>query len=307
LEVQMLDLQAAAQLGLDQVYLNTFRQLNTNYLKPNISVPAGGRPGAFPTIGSRPIGGQQNFGIQQSNGGEEGGDYSAIPGEPGRDYPIYSEIPTTSFDCNNQLWPGYYADVEAQCQVFHICAMNKTFDFLCPNGTIFSQENLVCVWWNQFECSNAPNLYGNNAGIYDYSQNGASAQPNGIQADAFPSAQKPIATGFGGRPSIGTNRPGVANTVGFAPSQTSPGVSFPVSATSPQAQRPTGSVASAFPSFPSTTIPQGAAASYPIRPNPVGTVGTGYPSGQPGFSTQSDQFAVTGQNPTRDYLPPRQG
>lgn len=72
--------------------------------------------------------------------------------------------------------PGYYADVEAQCQVFHICALNTTFNFLCPNGTIFSQEHLVCVWWNQFDCNSAPSLFGNNANIYDYSKNGQQSQ-----------------------------------------------------------------------------------------------------------------------------------
>ena len=39
---------------------------------------------------------------------------------------------------------GYYADPEAECQVFHICSddgqggMTK-YSFLCPNGTIFNQ------------------------------------------------------------------------------------------------------------------------------------------------------------------------
>jgi hypothetical protein len=40
----------------------------------------------------------------------------ALPGTPGTDYPIYARVPKTSFDCKNQEWPGYYADVEAQCQ-----------------------------------------------------------------------------------------------------------------------------------------------------------------------------------------------
>ncbi|KAF5291952.1 hypothetical protein FQR65_LT11352 [Abscondita terminalis] len=103
---------------------------------------------------------------------QEDGDYSAIPGEPDIDYPIYSYIPETSFKCEDQQYPGYYADVEARCQVFHICANNKMYDFLCPNGTVFHQEYLVCVWWNQFDCNSAPSLYGINANIYDYSKQG---------------------------------------------------------------------------------------------------------------------------------------
>lgn len=117
------------------------------------------------------------------DGSYAGGDFSAIPGTAGVDYTIYSEIPKTSFDCKQQQFPGYYADVEAQCQVFHICALNTTFDFLCPNGTIFSQEHLVCVWWNQFDCNSAPSLYGNNAYIYDYSKTGNSGSSLQTQND----------------------------------------------------------------------------------------------------------------------------
>lgn len=80
---------------------------------------------------------QGGSGNSQNDGQYPGGDYSAIPGNPGVDYPVFSEIPQTSFDCKQQQFPGYYADVEAQCQVFHICALNTTFNFLCPNGTIF--------------------------------------------------------------------------------------------------------------------------------------------------------------------------
>lgn len=139
----------------------------------------------------------------ENDGSYPGGDYSAIPGVAGVDYPIYTEIPKTSFDCKNQQFPGYYADVEAQCQVFHICALNTTFDFLCPNGTIFSQENLVCVWWNQFDCNSAPSLYGNNAYIYDYSKTGQS------QENQSPSRN------FGGAPASGTSFDG-AQGPGFS-------------------------------------------------------------------------------------------
>lgn len=42
----------------------------------------------------------------------------AIPGEPDEDYPILSRANlTTNFNCRDQKWPGYYADVEARCQV----------------------------------------------------------------------------------------------------------------------------------------------------------------------------------------------
>ncbi|XP_066152173.1 putative uncharacterized protein DDB_G0286901 isoform X2 [Euwallacea fornicatus] len=110
------------------------------------------------------------------------GDYSAIPGQPDQDYPVLSSVPETSFSCEQQEYPGYYADIETRCQVFHICVNNKTYDFLCPNGTIFHQEYLVCVWWNLFDCTSAPSFYSINSNIYDYSIKGAKQQTGAIPA-----------------------------------------------------------------------------------------------------------------------------
>lgn len=41
----------------------------------------------------------------------------ALPGTPGQDYPIFGAIPRTAFNCGEHKWPGYYADIETQCQV----------------------------------------------------------------------------------------------------------------------------------------------------------------------------------------------
>lgn len=139
---------------------------------------------------------QGQFSGSNNDDGSGNGDYSAIPGIAGADYPIFAEIPRTSFDCKTQAFPGYYADVEAQCQVFHVCALNRTYDFLCPNGTIFSQESLVCVWWNQFDCQSAPGLFGNNAYIYDYSKNGQ--QSNSGNNGGFQSQGGNAGSGFSG-------------------------------------------------------------------------------------------------------------
>ncbi|XP_075216020.1 uncharacterized protein LOC142321645 [Lycorma delicatula] len=75
-------------------------------------------------------------------------------GKAGVDYPIYHTIPKTSFSCNN-LSPGYYADKETRCQVFHMCFPSiymKKQSFLCPNGSVFSQELLTCEWWTKADC-----------------------------------------------------------------------------------------------------------------------------------------------------------
>ena len=41
-----------------------------------------------------------------------------IPGEAGTDYPVYTEVPDTGFNCaQQQFLPGIYADIQADCQV----------------------------------------------------------------------------------------------------------------------------------------------------------------------------------------------
>ena len=99
-----------------------------------------------------------NDGGHHSSGGDDvwpDGYKGVIPGEEGVDYPVYNTIPETSFACSDQQYSGYYADVDTRCQVFHVCLRRATrrsiekWSFLCPNGTVFSQENFVCVWWNQ--------------------------------------------------------------------------------------------------------------------------------------------------------------
>eukprot|EP00095_Tigriopus_kingsejongensis_P001258 snap_masked-scaffold374_size191929-processed-gene-0.12 protein:Tk01258 transcript:snap_masked-scaffold374_size191929-processed-gene-0.12-mRNA-1 annotation:"conserved hypothetical protein" len=62
---------------------------------------------------------------------------------------------------------GYYADPEAQCQVFHICTADgfgglAKYSFLCPNGTTFNQNYFICDWWFNFDCAEAESLYSRN-------------------------------------------------------------------------------------------------------------------------------------------------
>merc|ERR1711874_875951 len=95
---------------------------------------------------------------------------NAVPGVPGEDYPIFSEAPETAFSCDGQIDGGYYADEEAQCQVFHICTADGAgglakYSFLCPNGTIFNQNYFICDWWFNFDCAQAEDLYSLNDDI----------------------------------------------------------------------------------------------------------------------------------------------
>jgi len=123
----------------------------------------GGNSGGFGASGGGYEGGADGAGNDPA-GGNGGSLEETIPGIPGDDYPIFAEVPETSFLCDGQADGGYYADPEAECQAFHICANDGNggltkYSFLCPNGTIFQQQYFVCDWWFNVDCSLAESLY----------------------------------------------------------------------------------------------------------------------------------------------------
>lgn len=77
---------------------------------------------------------------------------------------------TDSFSCENRGY-GYYADVENECQIFHVClpVMNaderkeRTFrwSFICPEETVFSQVVFTCVRMEDMpnECKDSEQYY----------------------------------------------------------------------------------------------------------------------------------------------------
>ncbi|XP_035210608.1 uncharacterized protein LOC118184958 [Stegodyphus dumicola] len=84
-----------------------------------------------------------------------------IPGQAGVDYPVHAFVPLeTSFQCKDYDYAGYFADIEADCQAYHVCFPDgRNASFLCVNGTVFHQRYFVCDWWFHFNCSHAPSLY----------------------------------------------------------------------------------------------------------------------------------------------------
>ncbi|XP_058817773.1 uncharacterized protein LOC131681083 [Topomyia yanbarensis] len=91
-------------------------------------------------------------------------DFNKIPGVPGVDYPIYHEVPHTSFSCDHvPAVPGMYANVETGCQAYHTCHDGREgpqgASFLCTNGTVFNQKEFACDWWYNVKCEEAPSLY----------------------------------------------------------------------------------------------------------------------------------------------------
>ena len=52
-------------------------------------------------------------------------------------------------------------------QVFHVCDMSGRQDsFLCPNGTIFSQQLFACDWWYNVKCSATRQHYQLNSNLF---------------------------------------------------------------------------------------------------------------------------------------------
>lgn len=104
------------------------------------------------------------FPIQLTGAYDSDGD--GIIGAAGKDYPNFAKIPVTSFDCKGLL-PGFYSDVEAACQVYHVCqpGQRKT-SFLCNNGTIFNQKVFTCDWWYQVACEESQEFYKLNELMY---------------------------------------------------------------------------------------------------------------------------------------------
>ncbi|XP_067004664.1 U-scoloptoxin(01)-Er1a-like [Anabrus simplex] len=85
----------------------------------------------------------------------------------GVNYPTYDTVPPgLSFTCQGR-GPGYYADPEAQCQVWHWCLPNgQKYSFLCPNGTVFNQNVRVCDWYYNVDCASSPDRYSINDDLY---------------------------------------------------------------------------------------------------------------------------------------------
>ncbi|CAB0009639.1 unnamed protein product [Nesidiocoris tenuis] len=88
-------------------------------------------------------------------------------GRPGTDYPVLGIVPYTDFYCDEQEYPGFFADMDTRCQAWHYCDIDgRQASFLCPNGTQFSQAFFICDWWFNVRCDLSKDLYKINARLY---------------------------------------------------------------------------------------------------------------------------------------------
>lgn len=75
---------------------------------------------------------------------------------------LFTKINSEKFSCEGRA-SGYYADVDAGCQVYHMCdGLGRQFSYSCPNTTLFQQRMLICDHWYMVSCSKSESDYNAN-------------------------------------------------------------------------------------------------------------------------------------------------
>ncbi|TRY68772.1 hypothetical protein TCAL_06196 [Tigriopus californicus] len=73
----------------------------------------------------------------------------------------WEEFPnaTFTFDCTDRSI-GFYADLEFDCQIFHLCdAAGRRVPYMCDKMTAFNQKYRVCDWAYNVDCETSPDWY----------------------------------------------------------------------------------------------------------------------------------------------------
>ncbi|TDG53301.1 hypothetical protein AWZ03_000116 [Drosophila navojoa] len=107
---------------------------------------------------------------------------------------------TDNFSCANKSY-GYYADVENDCQIFHVClpvtyadGKENTFrwSFICPEETIFSQESFTCMRREDMtiDCEESYRYYELNSNFGLPAEEEKSPAPAAAAATAAPAPQQ---------------------------------------------------------------------------------------------------------------------
>ncbi|CAG9861920.1 unnamed protein product [Phyllotreta striolata] len=115
--------------------------------------------------------------------------------EPG--FLDFDNLPDTNFSCVGKVIGGYYADLETNCQMFHVCTIGQLDEpmdirFLCLNGTVFDQETRVCERIDEVDCTKSEQFYSLNLELYGHShssnleENAETEQPLIIKSTPSP-------------------------------------------------------------------------------------------------------------------------
>ncbi len=207
-----------------------------------------------------------------------------ISGEPEVDYPIFASAPDTGFTCDDKS-DGMYADIDARCQVWHQCYADRSWSFLCPNGTIFNQEIFTCVWWFNFDCSTAESFYSLNENLYAGPSGEGGAQSDLDSTSDFTSpARAPAPVAPAPKPRAPAPRPA-------APAA-------PVAPVAPVAPEPA-------PLPVEDPVPAPTPAPVPAQPEPLPVEPVDQfeePSGPPVYDYESGEYIDTRNEVGADYL-----
>ncbi|XP_066158139.1 uncharacterized protein [Euwallacea fornicatus] len=111
----------------------------------------------------------------------------------------FDNLPDTNFTCHGKVIGGYYADIETNCQMFHVCTKGQADEsmdirFLCLNGTVFDQETRVCERIDEVDCSKSEQFYSLNLELYQHSAPNSEDNPEVPQETEQPHVAKPTTT-----------------------------------------------------------------------------------------------------------------
>ncbi|KAK2588993.1 hypothetical protein KPH14_001842 [Odynerus spinipes] len=103
-----------------------------------------------------------------------------------------------TFSCKDRIY-GYYADIENDCQIFHVCLPQSRnvarYSFICPAETVFNQATFVCTRTEEsIPCEESEKYYNLNEEIGKEEENIDEETTNDIpvNAEVEPISVKPF-------------------------------------------------------------------------------------------------------------------
>lgn len=182
----------------------------------------------------------------------------------------YNIIQSGSDDCSSNSMFGMYANLESGCQGYHVCHGGRKDTFMCPQGTLFNQELLVCDHWYRVQCPGGggggqPPLYPEAESPGDsFPPAYAPPQPNYVPQPYEPPSYVPPAPAYPGGFEGESEAPSSPPSPYYPPAPVFP--NYPSPSPPPSPPVPAYPTYPTFPAFPTVpTYP-----TYPSYPYPGG-------------------------------------